>query len=194
MAQAGQGLGVELVGALFGHAQRRADLAIEERAMSLQAIARDDDVGQPRLQVVHHCQERVSNGFLFQDDGRIRQVEVLERGVIVIVSPIRLDGSPDMVFNTSPGVAGESEAPLWVEPQDRTPEANATGVQGIFKGQITQHLLAHDRLDKPVVARHQLVETLGTTSLRLDELSGFRVSTGATLFVIRDRHRAPPKV
>jgi hypothetical protein len=105
-----------------------------------------------------------------------------------------LDGSPDMVFNTSPGVAGESEAPLGVKPQDRTPQANATRLQGSFEWQITQHLLAHDCLDKPVVARHQLVETFGTTSLRLDELSGFRVSSGATLFVIRDRHRAPPKV
>jgi hypothetical protein len=99
-----------------------------------------------------------------------------------------------MVFNTSPGVAGEGEAPLGVEPQDRTPQANATRLQGIFEGQITQHLLAHDRLNEPVVVRHQLVEMFRTTSLRLDELSGFRVSAGATLFVIRDRHRAPPKV
>ena len=77
-----------------------------------------------------------------------------------------------MVFNARPGVGGEGEAPLWVETQDRTPQANATGLQGFLEWQLTQHLLAHDSLDKPVVARHQLVETFSTTSLRLDELSG----------------------
>jgi ABC-2 type transport system ATP-binding protein len=41
-------------------------------------------------------------------------------------------------------------------------------------------------MDEPTVG-------IDPQSLRLDELSGFRVSSGATLFVIRDRHRAPPK-
>jgi hypothetical protein len=86
MAQPGQGLSVELMSALLGHTQRRADLTVEEGAMSLQAIAGDDDVGQSRLQAVHHRQERLSNGICVQDSSRIRQVEALERNVIVIVS------------------------------------------------------------------------------------------------------------
>jgi hypothetical protein len=100
-----------------------------------------------------------------------------------------------MVFNARPGVGGKGEAQRWVETQDRTPKANATGLQGFFKRQLTQHLLAHDSLDKTVVARHQLVETFSTTSLRLDELSGlWRVDSEATPCVDRDRHRAPPKL
>jgi hypothetical protein len=97
------------------------------------------------------------------------------------------------VFNARPGVGGEGEAPLWVKSQDRTPQANATGLQGFFERQLTQHLLAHDSLDKPVVAHHQLVETISTTSLRLDELGGlWSADSEATLCV--DRHRAPPLV
>jgi hypothetical protein len=66
-------------------------------------------------------------------------------------------------------------------------------LQGFLERQITQHLLAHDSLDKTVVARHQLVKTLTATSLRLDELSGlWSANSEATLCV--DGHRAPPLI
>jgi hypothetical protein len=97
------------------------------------------------------------------------------------------------VFSARPGVGGEGEAPLGVKPQDRTPQANATRLQGFLERQITQHLLAHDSLDKTVVARHQLAEALTATSLRLDELGGlWSANSEVTLSV--DGHRTPPLI
>jgi hypothetical protein len=87
------------------------------------------------------------------------------------------------VSNGRPGVDGKGKAPLWVKTEDRTPQANATFLQGFLERQITQHLLAHDSLHKTVVARHQLAETPTATSLRLDERGGSGASTPRPLFV-----------
>jgi len=112
---------------------------------------------------------------------------------MAIKSPIRLDGPPDMVFNTGPGVGGEGKPPRGVEPQDRTPQADATGLQGFVEGHFAQHLLAHDSLNQSIVALHQQVQALGATRLRLGEQGGLRrFCSGATRRV--DRHRAPPEL
>jgi len=182
MTQPDQCLGVELARALAGETQRRADLVVEERRMTPQSIARNDDVFQSRGQATYHSMERLPNCFRFPDDRGIPRFELPERSLIPMESSIRLDGTPDMVFNASPGVGGKGEAPPWVETQDRSPKTDATGLQGFLKWQFTQHLLAHHSLDKAVVVRHQLVEAFDTASLCLDELSGLWGSgPGATL-------------
>jgi len=105
-----------------------------------------------------------------------------------------LDGVPDLVFNAGPGVGGEGQAARGVEPQDGTPQTDATGLQGFAEGQIPQHLLAHDSLDQTVVALHQPVQALGTTGLRLSKQGGLReVNSGATRCVGMNEHRAPPQ-
>jgi len=193
MTQPDQGLGVELMRALPGQAQRRANLAVEERCMTFQPITGYDDIRQSRRQTIHQRQQRAPNGFCFPDDSGVRCFAWIERSLSMIATSKHLDGPPDVVFNARPGVGGEGEAPLWVKPQDRTPQTNATGLQGFFERQLTQHLLAHNGLNKTVVTRHQLIETLSTTSLRLDELGGlWRAVSEATPPV--DRHRAPPLV
>jgi len=90
MTQPDQGFGVELMRSLFGQAQRRPNLAIEERGMTLQPIAGHDDVGQSRRQAIHRRKQRSPNGFPFPDDGGVRHLEGVERNLSAIDLSVRL--------------------------------------------------------------------------------------------------------
>jgi hypothetical protein len=60
--------------------------------------------------------------------------EEREAGIAIArLTFMRLDGAPDMVLNASPGAGGEGRALRRVEPQDRTPQTNATGLEGFFE-------------------------------------------------------------
>ena len=75
----------------------------------------------------------------------------------LLLSLVLCHCAPYLPLHNRPGIGGKGQAPLWLEAQDRTPQADATRLQGFFKGQIIQYLLAHDCLDQTVVLRHQLI-------------------------------------
>lgn len=59
-------------------------------------------------------------------------------------------------------------------------------------GKLSSHLLAPESLDKIFVRRHQLVKTLTTISLRLDELDGLWRMDSELLSLPMNAGQLPP--
>jgi hypothetical protein len=68
------------------------------------------------------------------------------------------DLSPNLAHNARPSVAGKGRAVTRVIPQNRLPQANATGLQGLGEGQLTQNLPPYHGIYQPFVRRHQMVQ------------------------------------
>lgn len=85
----------------------------------------------------------------------VRQFGRREGGIVLLELRVRRDRTPDTVFNRSPGIGGEGQAPREGQPHDRTLQADATGLQGLVEGQLTQRLPAYDGLGKAFVVCYQ---------------------------------------
>jgi hypothetical protein len=68
---------------------------------------------------------------------------------------VALDGSPHPALDRGPSVGGEGETTGGIEAEDGPPKTDASGLQGVGKGQVAQHLAPHDDLNQTLVAGHQ---------------------------------------